>query len=174
MAEIWEKEYLQIIRDVLAESSNEGTLRALEVVDSGDRPALIMIPAMPASGYEQLEIRFTFEHILENTDQLQILVSMYSGVPADRLAEAEKVIARLNEFMILGNTAIYYEQGMIFFNHAFAFDREMSASTVTLLLGKTMEIIMNSIPQIMEVLHGIVNGSASADELIAQGIDLIQ
>jgi len=174
MAEIWEKEYLTLTAELLGTLTGSGSIREVYVTETGDRPALVMIPALPSEGFEQVQFRFTVEHILEGTDQLQLMISLFDGVPAERLAEAERVIARLNEFMILGNAAIFYESGLIFFNHAFVFDREMDVGTVTALLGKTMAIVMKTVPQIMEILAPVVNGNTAADALIAQGIDLIQ
>lgn len=174
MAEIWEKEYLVFMENLLRELADDGSIRSVAVTENEGKPALCMIPALPQDGYENVEFRFTVEHILEGTEQIQIMVSMYSGVPADRISEAEKIIARLNEFMILGNTAVFYQGGMIFYNHAFVIDREMDVGTVTGLLGKTMAIIMKTVPQIMEALDPVVNGTTPADALIQQGIDLIQ
>ena len=171
MAEIWENEYLNLVKELVGELTTEEVFRSVFVMNEGERPELVLIPNLPE---EDVEIRVSIEHILEGTEQMHILVSMFGGVPADKLAQAERVIARINEFLILGSAAIFYDGGLIFFNHAFVFDREMDAGLVTGLLGKSLQIIFDTVPQIMDILAPVLNGNVTADALLAEGIDLIQ
>lgn len=171
MAEIWENEYLKLVGQALTEVSAGSGFRGIFVSEEGEKPELVLIPDLPQ---EDVEIRISVEHILENTDQLHIMAAMFAGVPAERLSDAERVIARINEFLILGNAAIFYDGGLVFYNHAFAFDREMNAAAVTGLLGKSLQIILAAMPQIMEILEPVIEGSTTADALLAEGIGLIQ
>ncbi|MBQ2707945.1 MAG: hypothetical protein IJF67_06735, partial [Clostridia bacterium] len=75
MAEIWEKEYLTLTAELLGTLTGSGSIREVYVTETGDRPALVMIPALPSEGFEQVQFRFTVEHILEGTDQLQLMIS---------------------------------------------------------------------------------------------------
>ena len=171
MVEIWEIEYLTLVERVFTELSENGGIRNVFVSEEGEKPELVLIPDLPV---EDVEIRISIEHILEGSEQLHIMVAMFGGVPAERLADAERVVARINEFLILGNAAIFYEGGLIFYNHAFAFDREMNAAVVTGLIGKSLQIILHTVPQIMEILEPVLDGSITADALLAEGIGLIQ
>ena len=171
MAEIWEIEYLKLVEGLVSELAAEDVFRNVFMLNEGERPELVLVPNLPE---ENVEVRVSIEHILEGTEQMHIMVAMFGGVSADRLAEAERVVARINEFLILGSAAIFYDGGLIFFNHAFVFDREMDAGLVTGLLGKSLKIIFDTVPQIMDILEPVLNGTISADALLAEGIDLIQ
>jgi len=171
MAEIWEIEYLKLVERVFTEASANGGFREIYVADEGENPELVLVPDLPV---EYVEIRISIEHILEGSEQLRIMTSMFGGVPAERLADAERVVARINEFLILGNAAIFYDGGLIFYNHAFAFDRNMDAGIVTGLIGKSLQIILATVPQVMEILEPVLDGSITADALLAEGIGLIQ
>ena len=171
MAEIWEIEYLKLVEQVFTEVGADNGFRGIFVSEEGERPELVLVPDLPQT---DVEIRISIEHILEGSDQMHIMVAMFGGVPAERLAEAERVIARINEFLILGNAAIFYDGGLIFYNHAFAFDREMNAAVVTGLLGKSLQIILAAVPQIMEIIEPVLEGRVTADALLAEGIGLIQ
>ncbi len=174
MTEIWENEYLALLAEIIGASAEKCGIREVFLTEQAERPVLIMIPDLPSEGFEEVVFRITIEHILEGTNQLHIMVSMYYGVPDKLLEDAQKVVARINEFMVLGHAAIFYKEGLIFYSHAFDFDREMSVETVTSMLGNTLRIVTGTVPQMMDILSPLFDGTATADEVIAKGIDLIQ
>ncbi|MBE6611248.1 MAG: hypothetical protein E7632_02045 [Ruminococcaceae bacterium] len=174
MAEIWENNYLALLAEVIGAKADDYGIREVLLSEEEECSVLTLIPDLPEEEYPGVEFRFTIEHILEGTAQLQIMVSMYNGVPAEKLPEAEKVIARINEFLILGHAAIFYAGGLIFYSHAFCIDRDMRIDTATTAVGHTLAVLVHTVPQVMEILSPVVNGSESAETVISRGIDLIQ
>lgn len=175
MAELWEMEYLALLAEwVEGLDPEKKNFADIYITDAEENPALILVPAVEEDGFSDIQLRISITHILENTEQIQILTTMFGGVPENLLREAEKVIARINEFLILGNAAIFYEGGLIFFNHAFVIDQGMDTLLATSLVGKTLEIITKTVPQIMEILTPVLEGTKTADAVIADGIGLIQ
>ncbi len=168
MSEKWEIEYLELLKNIFSQKVLSADIEELE-----GKPSLVLTLHSPVKG-DMVDIQFTIEHLIENTDQMQIMTSMFTGVEESKIGGLEKIIMKLNEFLTLGNIGIFYEAGQIFYNHAFVFDRNTEVSAVTAILGTTLDIITATVINAMKILYPVVSGEITAEILLAQELDIIQ
>ncbi len=169
MAAEWEKGYLQMLeREIKSNSVNA----FIEEVDG--TPALY-IPTSPAESeigesYTQISI----EHAGGQSSQLLLMVRMYGDIKEGVFANIEKVTARINEVLTVGNVFVSFKERALFYNYAVIFAEDMPEGMITRQLGLAITLAGKTIGKIMNILDPFIKGKVSADELISRGIGRIQ
>ena len=167
MAENWEKGYL----DSLCGALNEMDFNA-SVETVGGEPALIISP--PDEETSSSGIKISIEHVAESSCQLQVLAQLYSDIDAKIFADIDRLAARINQFLTVGNLTVFFEGRSLFYNYALLFIEDMDPETVTALLGSAMEIMGATISKITALLDPLMNGGITVQALLDSNISIVQ
>lgn len=142
--------------------------------ENDDQPKLRCIFRVLRDGQVDLPMEITVEHLKTGSSQLQLYCMIFDSIPKAAISEVEKIIMRLNEFMVLGNFGIYYKGKQIFFNHAYTIETETNAQEIIKNIGVTIDIIMETIDNAYDLLLKAVNMEITCSEAVEKNLVLVQ
>lgn len=169
MAEEWETGYLQMLEEEL---KNNSVKAFIEEIDG--TPALFIQTSPADSKIGESYAQISIEHAGGNCSQLLLMVKMYGNIEESIFANIEKVTARINEVLTVGNVFVSYEERALFYNYALIFTEDMPEGTITRQLGLAITLAGKIIDAITNMLDPLIEGKISADELISRGIGRIR
>lgn len=169
MAAEWELGYLQTLEEELR---NNSLNVFIEEIDG--TPALYIQTSDADSENGESYAQISIEHAGEDCCQLLLMVRMYDDIEESIFANIEKVTARINEVLTVGNVFVSYEARALYYNYALIFAEDMPGGIITRQLGLALTLAGQTIDVIMNILDPFIKGDISADELVSRGIGRIQ
>lgn len=165
----WEKGYLQMLEEELKSNSVKAFI---EEIDGA--PALFIPTSSDESEIGESYTKLSVEHAGGNCSQLLLMVRMYGDIEESVFANIEKVTARINEVLTVGNVSVFFKGRALFYNYALVFSEDMPEGIITQQLGLAITLAGKTIDAVMNILDPLFKGKISADELISRGIGRIQ
>lgn len=168
MAAEWEKAYIEMLAEELTDNSVEAFIE-----DIDGEPSLV-IPIAGRSGDKTgHDAKISIEHVA-GCGQFLIMVQLYGDIEEQIFADIEKIEARINEVLTVGNVSVFFEGKALFYNYALVFSEDMPAEMLTRQLGLAVSIIGKTADTVMNILDPFIGGKISAGELLGKGIGKIQ
>ncbi len=169
MAENWEYEFLKVIGEALEEVSN-----GVQLSGDEDKPVLAIHMPMLSDQTLNLPLEISVEHILPSTSQIQMYALICSDVPEETITAVEKLLHRLNEFLCVGNFAIFYGRNQVFYNYGYVVDPETDAHVTLKNIGMALDIIMATVDVAYASILHVAGGTQTFEEILDAGIPVIQ
>jgi len=169
MATEWEKGYLQMLEKELKSNSVKAFI---EEIDGA--PALFIPTSSADNELGESYTKISVEHAGRQSCQLLLMVRMYGDIEENVFANIEKVTARINEVLTVGNVSVFFKGRALFYNYALIFAEDMPEGIITRQLGLAITLAGKTIGAIMHILDPLIKGKISTDEVVSRGIGRIQ
>ncbi|MBP3858065.1 MAG: hypothetical protein IK990_20875 [Ruminiclostridium sp.] len=156
------REYERFIAEAAAER-----LTGAEIEETEEGPVLVCSAASPFGGEDDIGYRFTFMPLENGMFCAEILIFLFNGVPAEKFGDINRLIGRINPYIILGSLRLFEDSGSVLFAQGSVFDEETEAAVFTGMLGKTLELAENAAFNAGEYIFRYLNGE-DADALLAE------
>ena len=168
MAAEWEKAYIEMLVEELTDNSVEAFIEDIDA-----EPSLVIPIAGRPGDKTGHDAKLSIEHAAGCSCFL-IMVQLYGDIEDRIFADIEKIEARINEVLTVGNVSVFFEGKALFYNYALVFSEDMPAEMLTRQLGLAVSIAGKTADAVMSILDPFIGGKISAGELLGKGIRKIQ
>ena len=110
----------------------------------------------------------TEEHLSEDSLELCILITVFSGLDREQTENVTRMTGRLNRFMRLGCFSAI--EGALFLNYTFVLDEEQPAINTLASFFTSLDALCGSAADARQQLLPLVKGELTCQQLEEQGI----
>ena len=111
----------------------------------------------------------TVENLTEDSTEINILVTVFSGLDEVPTVNVARVVGELNKFLQIGSFSVI-DDGALFLNYCFVVDEEMGVNNMLAAFLASLDAVSAAAIDAKQQLQPLIKGETTVEQLLEEGL----